>query len=128
MALSENELARLIGTPFVYGGRGPDHFDCYGLLKHLYRRDGIELPDYLSPSDGARISALMLGELRLWQQIPEPEYGAAVLIRLPGNMHCGYCLDNGYFIHTWERHGGVIVERLSGWRHRIVGFYRYVGE
>ena len=118
----------LIGVPFEYGGRGPDKFDCYGLLRHVYAQDGIDLPDYLSPSDGARITALMMGELRLWEQIETPEVGCALLIRVPGNMHCGYYLGGDWFLHTWRGSGGVVKERLSEWKHRVIGFYRYVGQ
>lgn len=120
-------LPDLIGVPFAYGGRGPDRFDCYGLLRHLYRADGIELPDYLSPSDGPRIAALMMGELRLWERLEKPLAGAALLIRVPRGMHCGYYLGNDEFVHTWEASGGVLIERGSIWQNRIMGYYRYVG-
>jgi hypothetical protein len=85
------------------------------------------VPDYTSPSDGARISALFALELRLWEPC-EPRTGSIALIRVPGNMHCGYLLDPNRMIHTWKKSGGVTIERLEIWKPRIKGFYRYVGE
>ncbi|NQZ53212.1 MAG: C40 family peptidase [Piscirickettsiaceae bacterium] len=119
----------LIGVPFEYGGRGDDEYDCYGLLMELMRRDGIEIPDYASPEDGAKITAIFMGELRLWEKC-EAKEGVAFLFRVPGNIHVGYCIGGDKFVHTWQHTGGVIVERLSdnGWQNRLMGIYKYVGE
>lgn len=122
-----DRFSDLIGVPFAYGGRGPDAYDCYGLLRKLYADDGVEIPDYLSPTDGARITALMLGQVHLWRELSKPHPGCAILFRIPGNMHVAYYIGDDWFIHTWEGSGGVTKERLSQWRHRVVGFYEYVG-
>jgi cell wall-associated NlpC family hydrolase len=116
----------LIGVPFQYGGRGPSHFDCYGLLKELQRRQGKDIPDYTSPTDGTRITALFALQLHLWGQCEQSE-GASVLLRIPGNTHVGYMIDKNRMIHSWEGSGGVTIERLDIWKPRIRGFYRYVG-
>jgi cell wall-associated NlpC family hydrolase len=122
------DYSELIGTPFEYGGRGPDKYDCWGLVMHLYRSEkGIGIPDYISPSDASRIAALMIGDLHLWEQIEEAK-GAVVLFRASEFMHVGYCIGNGRFIHTWDKSGGVCIERLSDWKRRILGFYKYVGK
>ncbi|WP_028449702.1 C40 family peptidase [Chitinibacter tainanensis] len=126
MADAALEFIDLIGVPFEYKGRGPDTFDCYGLLRELYRRQGHDIPDYISPTDGARISALFANQLVLWREV-EPEPGAAVLIRVPGNMHCGMLIDRHRFIHTWEGAGGVCIEEIDDWKSRVLGYYRYVG-
>jgi cell wall-associated NlpC family hydrolase len=116
----------LIGVPFQYGGRGPEIFDCYGLVIEMYRRRGRWLPDYRSPSDQAEIAALMgcasIGfRLRL-----EPTPSSIVMLRVSGlACHVGYMLDEERFLHTWERSGGVVVERLENWRRRVTGFYDY---
>lgn len=121
-----DKYAELIGVPFEYGGRGPEKYDCYGLLKKLFKDDDQNIPDYLSPTDGARITALMLGELHLWKECA-PKSGRALLFKLFGNMHVGYCLGNGRFIHTWEQSGGVVIERMSDWEVKLIGCYEYVG-
>ena len=36
----------LIGCPWVAGGRGPDAFDCWGLVRWCWGRHfGIEVPE-----------------------------------------------------------------------------------
>jgi cell wall-associated NlpC family hydrolase len=119
----------LIGAPFAYGGRGPDAFDCYGLVRELYRRHfGVTLPDYTTPENGngAKISALMACQMNLWQEVT-PQPGAVLLMRIAGNSHCAFQLDPLYLIHAWDGSKSVVVERIDTWRHRIQGYYRYVG-
>lgn len=123
---TDSFVGDLIGVPFSYGGRGPDSFDCYGLVRHLHALKGVDIPDYQSPSDGPRISAMMAGELRLWKEAPL-RVGATILFKVPGNMHVGTYLGKDRFIHTWESSGGVVVERLSTWQRRVMGIYEYVG-
>lgn len=116
----------LLGIPYQTGGRGPDTFDCYGLIRHLLSADGIEIPDYLSPDDQRRVMAIFQSELRLWRPCAcRP--GAIALFRVPGNFHVGYCLGNGRFIHTWQASGGVCIERLDHWAKRLIGYYEYCG-
>lgn len=123
-----SKIAALVGAPFVYGGRGPEEFDCYGLLMHIMREQrGVALPDHRSTSDMQTVMAKMAVGLHEWKQVPAGE-GAAVLIRV-GNFisHCGYMIDPLRMIHTWEKSGGVVIERVDHWQRRIVGFYEYVG-
>lgn len=35
-----------IGYPYVWGGKGPDEFDCSGFVAWCYRQIGISLPSY----------------------------------------------------------------------------------
>ena len=122
-----DKYADLIGVPFEYGGRGPEAYDCYGLVKKLHHDDGIILPDYKSPTEGASITALMMSETRLWEECPIAP-GRTLLFRVPGNLHVGYLISSDRFIHTWERSGGVTIERFSDWKSRLMGCYKYVGK
>lgn len=125
--LTRKRFGDLIGTPFEYGGRG-DTLDCYGLVMLLHREAGIELPDFKSPSDHARIAAMMALERDFWAEC-SPDPGAVVLFRIGRHAaHVGVVIENDRFIHTWEQSNGVIIERLSDWKNRIVGFYEYVGQ
>lgn len=118
---------RFVGVPFAYGGRGPDTFDCYGLLMAIHADQGIQLPDYESSSNQSLIAAMMGSGLPLWEPC-ERGPGASVLLRL-GRLasHCGYMLDHRRMIHTWESTGGVIIQNIDAWENRVMGFYRYVG-
>ena len=121
-----DRYADLIGTPFKYGGRGPSSYDCYGLVRKLFNDDGIVLPDYKSPEIGAAITALMMSEVRLWSECGIKP-GGVLLIKVPGNLHVGYVINNERFIHTWEKSGGVTIERIEDWIHRLIGCYEYIG-
>ena len=120
--------ADLIGIPFAWGGRGPDSFDCYGLVRHIHAQHGIDIPDYTSPSDGPRIAALIAGNLHLWREVSAPKEGVVLLFRVAGYLHVGYHIGGDRFIHTWEHSGGVVIERVSDWTNRVIGYYEYAGK
>jgi cell wall-associated NlpC family hydrolase len=73
---------KYLGTPFEFGGRGPDTYDCYGLIMAVLKERGVVIPDYTSPSDEAKIAGLFAGNLHLWEKC-EKEPGAVVLINAP---------------------------------------------
>jgi cell wall-associated NlpC family hydrolase len=112
------------------GGRGPEKFDCYGLVKYLIQRDtGKHVPDYTSPDDTGRVIALMACSILFWKKLPGPRVGSMVMFRLGREVcHVGYVISNDLFIHAWEKTGGVTTERLADWTQRIVGFYEYIEE
>ena len=40
-------LADIVGKPYKIGGRGPNAFDCWGLVRYVYKELlNIELPVY----------------------------------------------------------------------------------
>tara|TARA_R110000851_G_C13102760_1_gene569243 strand:- start:26943 stop:27311 length:369 start_codon:yes stop_codon:yes gene_type:complete len=120
-----DNIADLIGTPFEFGGRGPNAYDCYGLIMKLLKDDGIDIPDYVCPTTYGKRAALMAIEISKWEQIEESP-GAMVFIKAGRMFHVGYVLKHGKFIHCWEKSGGVVIERLDVWRDKISGFYKYV--
>lgn len=116
----------LIGAEFEYGGRGPDRYDCFGLLKEMYRRQGVIIPEQISTDDeGQNQARILLNASTQWQKTTQRP-GVAVLFRL-GRLicHVGFVLDDRYFLHAWEKTGGVTREKLSDWTRRIAGFYDY---
>lgn len=120
--------ADLIGVPFLENGRDENGIDCYGLIRELLRRDGVEVPEVLKPGLGKQdeTEAIYQDHLHEWAPIPcRP--GAIALIRVGRYMsHCGYVATNGRdLVHTWEKSGGVVAEPIKDWKHRIVGFYEY---
>lgn len=119
--------AELIGIPFAYGGRGPDAFDCYGLARYIVARDtGITPPDLQSAEDPNVLHAMMTGQALFWKRLDGPRPGAVVLFRMGRTIsHCGVLVGHSQLIHAWEKSGGVTIERLDQWKHRIVGFYEY---
>ena len=121
------DTTNLVGKVFKYNGRGPEIYDCWGLVMEIYRRSGIELPDYNSPSAWKDIADLMSRELIRWQQIEEKP-GAVIGLRTNERMHhVGICLPFGKFIHASESKGMVAIESIRFWERNIVGYYGFVG-
>ena len=116
------EFCDLIGIPFEYGGRGPETFDCYGLLMEMHKRIGIDITDYGSSSKGAEIIAMMMGKVHEWKEIG-PKPGCTILIKLPMSMHVGFLLPYNKFIHTTKSTGGVVIEYLRIWERKVLGYY-----
>lgn len=120
------EYEALLGIPFAYHGRGEDSYDCYGLLMKLYKDfSNVEITDYASEEKMELIALLFANGIAEWRETDERE-GVAVLMRVSGyGAHVGYCIGEGMFIHTWEKSGGVVIERLDTWKRRIIGYYDY---
>ncbi|MDX5412901.1 MAG: C40 family peptidase [Rhodobacterales bacterium] len=119
----------LIGVEFEYGGRGPESFDCWGLVQECHRRwHGIELPDYRSSSNRSENAAVMAAEgKRLWTQLPEIEPGAVLLLRVGRfGSHVGFAHSRTRFLQALEGFG-VMESRVSRFERQIIGAYRYVG-
>lgn len=117
-------FTHLIGKPYELGGRGPDTFDCYGLVMQIFKeKHGIILPDYKSPEDPAIRSDIILKEAeRSWSRDND---GEVIYMRLGRGGHVAYNIGDGTFIHVWEEGGGVKIERMDNWLNRIVGIYKY---
>lgn len=129
----------LIGVPFIDKGRDINvGFDCYGLVKEVYRRYGYNIPEYddqyKSYDDMCKISELIKGNTKHypWKEIAEPKAPCLIAIRFgsPDGVvnHTAVYIGGGKFIHTRER-VGVCIDRISNpaWRRVIVGFYEYIG-
>jgi cell wall-associated NlpC family hydrolase len=130
MAQSMFDIRDLIGIPFERAGRGPDTYDCYGLVMELLRRDGVEnVPEYNRAPRHPRQVAGVIDEVRPdWSQC-EKRPGCVILFRIKGyGAHVGYLLADGRrFVHTWEESGGVMIEKLDTWKNLVLGFYELKG-
>ena len=125
-----------IGKPFIDGGRGPDNFDCWGLVKYIYEKEyKIYVEDYfISALDTLRVAETMATEKILkWEKINMPEESDLVTISMDFTRprgfvnHVGIYLGDGKFIHTRLK-TGALIENINDikWKSRIEGYYRYV--
>lgn len=127
----------LIGIPFVNRGRDAKHgLDCYGLVKEVYKRNGVEIPEYDADfNDMERVNELIEGNTQgyPWKELDEPKVPCLIAIRFGSPVgvvnHTAVYIGGGKFIHTRERIG-VCVDKISNpaWHRVIVGFYEYVGD
>lgn len=124
------EYVDLLGARFVYGGRSvAEGFDCYGLVMEMYRRRGIQLPEYQSTDEYSLIHRMINDAKPLFIEIakPEPYCLATFMIRPPYTTHIGVVLEDGRrFIHIMQGRM-VAVEWLdhAGWMKRNAGYYRW---
>lgn len=124
-----------LGKPWVSGARGPDSFDCWGLLVTLYRDAyGIALEPYGGvDAHNTRTVARLLaegGKSDIWEPLAEPVDGCAVA--MSGNArfhHVGMFtdLDGGLIVHAAEGRGVVAesLARLRGFGIHRLAFYRH---
>jgi cell wall-associated NlpC family hydrolase len=122
-------LDDLIGIPFKNGARGLDHYDCWGLAKEVYRRYGINLPDYpISAMDAVKIGNKFEEEKPNWVEIKQPlQIPCLVVLRLDYGSwanHVGVYICEGKFIHAYSKTGVTITRTEDpSWKHRIIGYY-----
>lgn len=121
-----------IGKPFKDLARGPDKYDCWGLVKHFYKYElGIELPEYyISAYDTVSVQKTMSQDKKFWKKVNGPKLGTLVAIALTGSSlvnHVGVCIDSYRFIHALNK-TGVIATRLDDikFSSRIMGLYEWI--
>lgn len=117
----------LIGKPFQRGGRGPDAYDCAGLVVEVMRRRGIvlEIPGTPEAEHDQHVAMRQILNVQ-WVGIEQPRPGCLVYFK-PG--HVAVMLTRTAFVHVAEDVGQVCIERLDGpiWPRRFDGFYEYGG-
>lgn len=125
-----------VGAPYVYGGRGPDAFDCSGLITWAYKQavPGIGFKQWDgSVADDADMELLYS---RGCQAIPPEEVRPGdVVVMTDGQeaiSHGGLVVslsgDTVTFINASSAHGSVTMDQwpLHEWKRgqKIIGFGR----
>lgn len=129
-------VAGYIGLPFTDHGRGPEAFDCWGLVRFvLDKRFGIRcLPEhggYVSCGHRRSVAeAFRHGLAESWRQVPAEQHRAGDIAvfsvgRLPS--HVGLVVSQDTMLHI-EKGTDSVVERFDRqpWVNRIEGVYRHV--
>ena len=81
----------MIGTPYRYGGNGPENFDCSGLVQYIYRGVGIEAPrtaaEQFEATQSVAVNRLRPGDL--------------LFFRIGGRIsHVAIYAGEGRFVHA----------------------------
>lgn len=104
----------LRGSPYRYGGEGPDAFDCSGLVQYSHRRAGFEVPRTTEAQYEA-VDRVYLSQLRP---------GHVVFFRIDGAgvQHVGIYVGDQRFVHAPKTGTPVHVSSLEKryWRRRVV--------
>lgn len=127
--------AQYIGRSWVSGARGPETFDCWGLLWWVYQKHlDIALPIY--PAIDATNQMLVAKLIDLgaqgseWTRIDTPEEGCAVALSAHRVFHhVGVFVDcdGGLVVHA-RSGAGVIAQSISQLKqagYRRIEFYRH---
>jgi len=109
---------RQLGKPYKYGGNGPYHFDCSGLVYYSFSRVGIDVPrsasEQLDHAVRIPVSKLQSGDL--------------VFFRITQNKisHVGIYIGGNRFIHSPSAGKHVQIVKLNNpyWRSRFVAAAR----
>ena len=108
-----------LGKPYVWGGSGPDSFDCSGLTMYAYGKAGISLPHYTNSQydEGRHVSEAEL------------QPGDLVFFNTDAYLgHEGMYLGNGQFIHAPHSGDVVKISELNGYYQQTnAGAVRLVG-
>ena len=132
------DTSDLIGKPFVWGGRGPDGYDCFGICKEVASRADIAYPDvpvnmrnedsvgdvFSDVIDGLNEGS---GQWRKLEVIGLPQPLVTILMQIHDRWHMGMTLSKyGHFIHCVARHK-VNITTISNplWSGTIKGYYVY---
>lgn len=127
--LQDSRFLDLVGAPFKDGGRGPDSYDCWGLVREIYKRYGYNLPDYdIGCYEILKVTEKIENSRAFWKQHRPPNLPVPCLVAFkvssPMVNHVGVYIGSGKFIHTREK-AGAVIERVDApvWRHRLEGYY-----
>ncbi len=107
----------MVGSPYRFGGDGPDGFDCSGLVYYSYRAAGLSLPrtsaQQFRAARPVAIEEAVPGDLLFFR------YGRKV-------SHVAIYLGDQRFVHAPSSGGNVAVQSLQEghYRARFVGARR----
>ncbi|GAY13158.1 C40 family peptidase [Pseudonocardia sp. N23] len=111
-----------ISRPYVWGAKGPDAFDCSGLMTAAWAAAGVPVPagtvTQKTAGTPVELSRVAPGDLLL---IP----GSLGSPRNP--RHVGMYIGHGLVVDAHDSRSGVIVSPLSSWTPKIVTIRHIAG-
>jgi cell wall-associated NlpC family hydrolase len=114
LGLVDEALEELIGLPFERGGRGPDAYDCWGLVLALRRRLGLREPPDIATGTLTREQAHALFALQSlplgWRRVPLSPGG---IVFAQCAAHAGVYVA-GRIVHA-QTTAGVVAWTLGRW-------------
>lgn len=90
-----------LGDPYVYGGTGPDSWDCSGLVMKAYAAAGVSLPRVVGP------------QMAAGRSVSASELQPGDLVAYPSMSHIGIYLGGGKVVHAPRPGKSVEVTSLS---------------
>jgi cell wall-associated NlpC family hydrolase len=104
-----------LGTPYQFGGNGPDAFDCSGLVRYVHQELGIEVPRTAAEQFRAAIAV----------ELEQLEPGDLLFFRIKGDgvSHVAIYAGSGRFVHAPQTGRVIELRQLddSYFRPRLIG-------
>ena len=108
----DTAIQAALGKPWVVLGRGPDTFDCWGLVLWVYKAAGVVLPDFAYDIQNDRATLFQTGSPALaeagWEPVATPSpYSIVTLGQRHDATHVAIWHPSGIYYHCLERQGVV---------------------
>jgi cell wall-associated NlpC family hydrolase len=110
---------KYLGKPYVWGGTGPNGFDCSGLMQTIFAENDIEIPrgakDQYKQARKIKRNELRPGDLIFFETYTK------------GVSHVGIWVGDGKFMHAESSDAGVTITPISipYWDKRYYGAATY---
>lgn len=119
-----------LGKPWASGESGPDAYDCYGLVRAVYRdRFGIDMP--LVSADATKLLSCLhvaknYADYQKWEEVDAPQEGDVLLMGCARHPHHIGVMVEDRILHSVEG-AGVLLQPMDsvkahGWN--ILKIYR----
>jgi cell wall-associated NlpC family hydrolase len=107
----------LLGKPYRSGAKGPDSFDCSGLVHYVYKQFNVVLP---GSTDGLN----KVGSTVAREYVSS---GDLVIFNMGKVLHVGIMINRSDFVHA-SKSRGVAVDsvNLNYWNKRLDHFRRVI--
>jgi murein DD-endopeptidase MepM/ murein hydrolase activator NlpD len=103
-----------VGDHYLYGGTGPNSFDCSGLTQAAWKAAGVNIPR-TSQAQWKGLSRVSLNSLK----------PGDLIVFYADASHIGIYIGNGKFIHAPNSHRRVSIDSLAGYyRSKAIGAVR----
>lgn len=130
-----HNLEGVFGKPYAFGGRGPDSFDCWGLvhfcMRKFFKLDPPQYPSVMGETQKIKSIQESISS-SVWQEIERPEPGCMVAMgRSKQFNHVGiwFANDGGICLHVVENQfvSGHSLQQLKAQNIRKFKFLRLNG-
>jgi hypothetical protein len=112
-----------LGAPYVWGAKGPNAFDCSGLMLAAWAAAGVPIP---AGTVNQRNAGTPVGSLA--------DLAPGDLLLIPGSLgsatnprHVGMYIGHGLVVDAYDTSTGVILSPVSKWAPKIVTIRHIAG-